>query len=144
MAKQTKLVEILGANNQAVMQSIDSHTLQLHLSSGEFSKSEPWFLKDEKNQEYVVLPQKVLRNIIMLIRKAHEDRLKVELERDIIMHAPIDFDDVMSVAINRVESLRGKDGSLPNIDSMQIVKEIKEKHPNLFIDLNTNAFVRSL
>ncbi|MCE3039322.1 DUF2603 domain-containing protein [Helicobacter anatolicus] len=144
MAKQTKLVEILGANNQAVMQSIDSHTLQLHLSSGEFSKSEPWFLKDEKNQEYVVLPQKVLRNIIMLIRKAHEDRLKVELERDIIMHAPIDFDDVMSVAINRVESLRGKDGSLPNIDSMQIVKEIKEKHPNLFIDLNANAFVRSL
>lgn len=141
-AKQKKIIEILGSNNQATLHTIDSSTLQLQLNSGNFSKNEPWFLRDEKNQEYVVLPQKVLQNIIALIRRAHEERLRVELERDIISLTPVDFDDVMSVAISKVESMRHKDGTLPNIDSMQIIQEIKEEHPNLFI--NFESYMRGL
>ncbi|CBG40253.1 DUF2603 domain-containing protein [Helicobacter mustelae] len=132
--KQKKIIEFFGSNNQAFLQSIDSQTKQLHLHSGEFSKNEPWILNDEKNEKYIVLPQKVLRNMISLIRRAHEDRLRVELERDLISLTPVDFDDAMSVAMSKIESLRQEDGSLPSIDSMKIAQEIKKEHPNLFMN----------
>ena len=97
-------------------------------------------MKDEQDLEYVVLPQKVLQNIISLIRKAHEDKLRVELERDIISLTPIDLDDVMSVAISKLESMRNKDGSLPNVDTTQLIAQIKKEHPNLFLNFDLRDF----
>ncbi len=138
LSKQQKMIDLLQVNNHARIQKIDEKVLEVHLQKGGFSSNEPWFLKDEQDLEYVVLPQKVLQNIISLIRKSHEDKLRVELERDIISFTPIDFDDVMSVAIKKVESLRNQDGSLPNINSMQLVKQIKKEYPNLFLNFDTH------
>ncbi|WP_104698075.1 MULTISPECIES: DUF2603 domain-containing protein [unclassified Helicobacter] len=136
LSKQQKMMEILQANNHGKIQKISDDLLEIQLQSGEFSNLEPCFLKDDKNREYVVLPQKVLQNIISLIRKAQEDRLKVELERDIISFTPIDFDDVMSVAVKKIEELRQQDGSLPNINTIQLIKQIKKEHPNLFLEFH--------
>lgn len=136
LSKQQKMMEILQVNNRGKIQQVGDDLLEIQLQSGKFSSTEPCFLKDEKNKEYVVLPQKVLQSIIGLIRKAHEDRLKVELERDIVSLTPVDFDDVMSVAIKKIEELRQKDGSLPNINTMQLIKQIKREHPNLFLEFH--------
>ena len=134
------MIDLLGVNNHARIQKISDKVLEVHLQSGGFSNTEPWFLKDEQDLEYVVLPQKVLQNIISLIRKAHEDKLRVELERDIISLTPIDLDDVMSVAISKLESMRNKDGSLPNVDTTKLIAQIKKEHPNLF--LNFDSYMR--
>lgn len=140
LSKQQKMIDLLGVNNHARIQKISDEVLEVHLQSGGFSSAEPWFLKDEQDLEYVVLPQKVLQNIISLIRKAHEDKLRVELERDIISLTPIDLDDVMSVAISKLESMRNKDGSLPNVDTTQLIAQIKKEHPNLFLNFDLRDF----
>lgn len=136
LSKQQKMMDLLSVKNQGRIQRLTEDILEIHLQSGDFSSTEPCFLKDEKNKEYVVLPQKALQQIIALVRKAHEDKLKVELERDIISLTPIDFDDAMSVVSAKLESLRSKDGSLPNINTTQFTKEIKKEYPNLFLDFH--------
>lgn len=138
LPKQKKMIDLLQTNNHANIQKISDEILEVHLQRGTFSSNEAWFLKDEQDVEYVVLPQKVLQNIVALIRKAHEEKLRVELERDIISLTPIDFDDVMSVAIKKIESMRHKDGSLPNINSLQLIKQIKEEYPNLFLNFDSH------
>ncbi|PAF47601.1 hypothetical protein BKH46_03505 [Helicobacter sp. 12S02634-8] len=122
--------------NQAKASRIDADKILLELQSGEFNTQEAWFLKDEDNQEYIVLPQNLLNSIIQTIKKAYEDKLKVELERDIATQTPIDFDDVLAVAFKRLESYRRSDGSLPRIDTRSFVKQIKKEYPNLFFDLD--------
>lgn len=136
-SEKANLSEVLNAQNMGYLQRVSEDVLEVYLQNGSFNSQESWFLKDNGGQEYVVLPQHILKTIISLLRKAHEDRLKVELERDIISLTPIDFDDVMSVATSRVESLRNKDGSLPHINTMQLIKDIKKEHPNLFLNLDS-------
>ncbi|PAF43395.1 DUF2603 domain-containing protein [Helicobacter sp. 11S03491-1] len=122
--------------NQASARKVDDKKILLELQKGEFSSQEAWFVKDQDNQEYVMIPEVVLKSIIRTIKKAYEDKLKVELERDIATHTPIDFDDVMAVAINKLEAFRKSDGSLPKIDTSSFVKQIKKEYPNLFFDLD--------
>lgn len=113
---------------------IDESKIILELQKGQFSKEEAWFVKDEENYEFVMIPQALLKNIIHTIRKAKEDKLLVELERDIISQVPVDFDDVMAVAIDKLESSRKNDGSLPEINTQIFVHQIKKEHPNLFLN----------
>ena len=136
LQKQQKLSDILKSQNYGYLQRVDDELFEVYLQGGKINSKEPCFLRDENNEEYVILPQRVLKSIIALVRKAHEDHLRVELERDVISLTPIDFDDVMSVAMNRLESLRNKDGSLPQINTMQFLKEIKKEHPNLFLNFD--------
>ncbi|PAF47457.1 hypothetical protein BKH41_07720 [Helicobacter sp. 12S02232-10] len=123
-------------NNQVKAKKIDATKVLLELQKGEFSSQEAWFVKDENNQEYVMIPEALLKNIVQTIRKAYEDKLKVELERDIATHTPIDFEDVMAVAVKKLETFRKSDGSLPRIDTHSFVEQIKKEHPNLFFDLD--------
>ncbi|PAF52383.1 DUF2603 domain-containing protein [Helicobacter sp. 13S00477-4] len=122
-------------NNQVMAKHIDDTKILLELQKGEFNSQEAWYIKDENDSEYVMIPEAVMKNIVQTIKKAYEDKLIVELERDIATHTPIDFDDVMTVAIKKLESFRKSDGSLPNINTQSFVKQIKKDHPNLFFDL---------
>lgn len=122
--------------NHINAKKIDDTKMLLELQKGEFSSNEAWILKDEEDNEYVVIPESVLKNIILSVRKAHEDKLKVEIERDIFAHTPIDFDDVKAVAINKLEKCRKSDGSLPKIDTQSFVNQIKKEYPNLFFNID--------
>lgn len=142
VSKSKQLVDILRAKNFAHIDYLSEDLLEVSLQKGEFSPKEPWFLKDSKGREYVVLPQNVLDAMISLIRNVHEERLKTQIQRDLISFAPIDFDDVMSVVNSHLEDLRNEDGSLPPVDSMRLIGEIKKKYPNLFLNLeNFNLLV---
>ncbi|PAF54473.1 hypothetical protein BKH42_00755 [Helicobacter sp. 13S00482-2] len=123
-------------NNHISAKKIDETKMLLELQKGEFSSKEAWFVKDEENNEYVMVPQSVLKGIILTIKKAYEEKLKVEIERDIIAHTPVDFDDVKTVANNRLERYRKSDGTLPKIDTRSFVGQIKKEHPNLFFNLD--------
>ncbi len=83
------------------------------------------------------MPDNVISLLAENARKAFEARLRAELERDIITQAPIDFEDVREVSLQLLENLRQKDGNLPNINTLNFVKQIKKEHPNLFLILTT-------
>lgn len=134
-SKQLNAAQIFHSNNLAKASKISSTQILLNLEKGEFNPQEAWFIEDDDGQEYVVMPQNILKHIISIIRTAHEEKLYLELSRDISQNIPIDFDDVMAVALENIESKRLPDGSLPKINTKSLIKTIKKQYPNLFLTL---------
>lgn len=123
---------IFEAKTRGKISQIDDKTLQITLSSGKIDKNEAYFLTDDAQNEFVIFPQQILKDVISIIKRAHEMRLQAELERDVMSFMPVDFDDVMVVATQKMEKLRDEDGKLPKIDTTALIREIKKEHPNLF------------
>ena len=122
--------------NLGILRRLDSREMLLSMEQGVFSKEDLWFLQDEEGEEYVVFPQKLFIRLLSRIRTTQEEKLLIELEKDIISQMPIDFDDAMVVAKTTLESLRQNDGSLPEINTTLLARDIKKRHPNLFFDIN--------
>lgn len=127
--------QIFSGENTARISRISKSQILLHLEKGAFDPREAWFLRDDDGEEYVVMPQNILKKIISIIRNAHEEKLLLELSRDISQQTPVDFDDVMAVALNKLESKRLPDGSLPKINTKSLIKAIKKQYPNLFLNI---------
>ncbi|WP_221278987.1 DUF2603 domain-containing protein [Helicobacter gastrocanis] len=121
--------------NKIQAKQISAQQVLLELEEGSFNAQEAWFVKDEQDQKFVVIPEVLLQHIVRVIQRAYEDKVMVELERDMASLTPIDFADAMAVVFKKLEGLRGKDGSLPKISSLDFVKQIKKQHPNLFFNL---------
>lgn len=110
-----------------------------------FNSKEAWWIQDEEGEQYLLLPHSVLKKVLSAIEGINEEKLLLELGRDVIQSAPIDFDDVMAVAIDRIESKRLDDGSLPpHINTKSIISEIKKSHPNLFFNIETHFLRKNL
>ncbi len=122
--------------NRAFFKKISANEMLLELEKGAFKKNEAYFISDEEDKNYVLVPDNVISLLAENARKAFEARLRAELERDIITQAPIDFEDVREVSLQLLESLRQKDGNLPNINTLNFVKQIKKEHPNLFFNFD--------
>lgn len=147
MANGTKELnpsQLFHADNLAKASKISDTQVLLNLKTGSFNPQEAWFIEDEEGQEYVLIPQNVLKHIIGIIRSAHEEKLYLELSRDISQQIPIDFDDVMAVALEQVEARRLPDGSLPKIDTKSLIKTIKKQYPNLFLTLPDRMLAKGL
>ncbi|MDU7693300.1 MAG: DUF2603 domain-containing protein [Helicobacter sp.] len=114
------------------LQYLDDTTAQITMQNGAISKEEVCFLKDDENNEYALLPQHILKDVIKIIKRAHEMRLQAELERDIISLMPLDFDDVLSVAKEQISQIRDKNGVWVKINTRELTKKIKKDYPNLF------------
>lgn len=128
------LQEDIGENLGSLTR-LEEDKMLLAMERGGFSKEDLWFLRDEEGEEYVVFPQKLFIHLLSRIRTTQEEKLVMMLEKDIISQMPIDFDDVMVVAKNTLETLRLSDGNLPEINTASFAKELKKKYPNLFFDL---------
>ncbi|WP_334084183.1 DUF2603 domain-containing protein [Helicobacter typhlonius] len=124
------------SENLGVLHKTSDSTMLLAMQSGEFSKEDLWFLKDDEGEEYVVFPQKLFLQLIRHIKHIQEEKLMMNLEKDVISQMPIDFDDAMAVAKNALESLRRSDGNLPEINTANLAKNIKKEYPNLFFDID--------
>lgn len=119
-----------------------NHQILLSVKNGDFSKEDFCFLQDEEGKEYVVFPQKLFMQLLAKIKDMQEERFMMMLEKDLISQMPIDFEDVMAVAREILESMRQSDGNLPEINSAVFAKELKEKYPNLFFDIDYLRRVR--
>ncbi len=122
--------------NRAFLKKISTNEMLLELEKGAFKKNEAYFISDEEDKNYVLVPDNMISLLAENARKAFEARLRAELERDIITQAPIDFEDVREVSLQLLENLRQKDGNLPNINTLNFVKQIKKEHPNLFFNFD--------
>ncbi|GHR99252.1 UPF0763 protein [Helicobacter pylori] len=135
--KSQKLINSLTTQkNRAFLKKISTNEMLLELEKGAFKKNEAYFISDEEDKNYVLVPDNVISLLAENARKAFEARLRAELERDIITQAPIDFEDVREVSLQLLENLRQKDGNLPNINTLNFVKQIKKEHPNLFFNFD--------
>ena len=124
------------SENLGILRKLEDDTMLLAMERGGFSKEDLSFLCVDEGEEYVVFPQKLFVRLLTRIRNIQEEKLIMKLEKDIISQMPIDFDDVMVVAKNILESLRLSDGSLPEINTALLAKDIKKKYPNLFFNLD--------
>ncbi len=147
MANRTEsitLSHLFTTDNIAKANKISDTQILLNLERGSFNPQETWFLQDDDAQEYVVIPQNVLKKIVGILRRTHEEKLMLELARDISQNTPIDFDDVMAVALKRLESKRLSDGSLPYINTKAIIRELKKDYPNLFFNLPNGFLLKGI
>jgi hypothetical protein len=76
--------------------------------------------------------------IIRLLSTSQSENFHHKLEKAIWQRLPIDFEDVWSVAMDRIQTMARaqSDSTVVNIDLDWLVSEIKQKYPNLFYHLD--------
>ena len=116
----------------------DSSKKLLTLKSGNWNDKEPWFVIDQDGKIHTMLSLDTLLYIINALRSAQEENFNLKLEKSIWQNVPIDFQDVWVVAMDEVKKQlkNSKDKKSFNIDIDKVVKDIKKKYPNLFLNLD--------
>ncbi len=117
----------------------DKNIRELHIKNGSFNTEEPWFVtdSDDDKKAYAVLPMEAFNQIVKTMKEIQQENFNLKLEKSILSQVPTDFEDVWVVAMDRIESLVDKEN--PNkpisIDIDKLILDIKEEHPNLFINM---------
>lgn len=115
------------------LKQVDDNTLSIQLTEGELTQEKPCFISDDKNQEYVLLSAELLQQILQNMKQAQEERFAISLEKDIANLMPLDYDDVLSVAKQKLQELNL---DILQIDTQQLAKSIKQEYPNLFFNFD--------
>lgn len=141
MARQTQM-NFLSSNNFARITKETKKKLTIELEEGEFNKNEVWFLQDELENEFIVIPKNAFRRIVNAMQSASEEKIQLQIAKFVSQNLPVDFDDVMAVALKILESKRLETGMLPPIDAQDLVNKIKQDYPNLFFKIPNELFSR--
>lgn len=99
---------------------------------------DPFVLKNKNKQESVVIPSQIFEEMITKLEELKQNQLELELEKAIAGSMPLDFEDVWKVAITELE-VEQQSSLTADLDIEFVVKKIKKKHPNLFIDMSDIA-----
>ena len=110
----------------------------LTLKSGNWENEEPWFAIDKNGKIHTMLSLDTLLHIVKSLRIAQEENFNLKLEKSIWQNVPIDFQDVWVVAMDEIKKQlkNSKDKRSLNIDIDKVVKDIKKRYPNLFLNLD--------
>jgi len=111
---------------------------ELHLKSGSWESEDPWFAIDEEDTKkaYAFIPSDSFSQMLKVLKQAQKENFDLKLEKTIWQNVPNDFDDVWVVAMDEIRNLAQKEGNKPvSIDLEKLITDIKEEHPNLFINL---------
>ena len=111
--------------------SDEADTKILRLKSGSWnSKKEPWLVLDEKQKLHALLSMDSLTKIVENFRQMEQEAFSLKLEKSILQHLPIDFNDVWAVAIEEIKKYKKTPA-----DFDKVIYKIKKEHPNLFLNL---------
>lgn len=115
----------------------------LELQSGDFNSKKPWFIIDEDNRVHPLVSVELLMTFLNATRDALQENLNIRLEQAIIQELPIDYNDVLAVAMNEVGNIINspKEKSIVNLNVDGVVQTIKKRHPNLFYNMDMNEMV---
>ncbi len=110
----------------------------LVLKKGNWDGEEPWFAIDKDEKIHTIISLDTLLQIIKSLKTAQEENFNLKLEKTIWQNIPIDFQDVWTVAMEEIKD-KLKDSKYKNsvdINIEKVVKDIKKKHPNLFLNMD--------
>ena len=116
----------------------DPNVKELHLKSGSWESKDAWFAIDEEDTKraYAFIPSDSFSQMLKVLKHAQKENFDLKLEKTIWQNVPNDFDDVWVVAMDEIRSLAQNEGNKPvSIDLEKLISDIKEEHPNLFINL---------
>ncbi len=116
----------------------DPKVKELHLESGNPKEEDPWFAIEEDNDKkaYAFIPLEAFNQMINILKNVQKENFDLKLEKTIWQNIPQDFDDVWVVAMDEIRKLAKQENNQPiSIDLDKLIKDIKQKHPNLFINL---------
>jgi len=110
----------------------------LTLQSGDWKNEEPWFIIDKNGKIHTMLSLDTLLHIVKSLKNTQEENFNLKLEKSIWQNVPLDFQDVWVVAMDEIKKQlkNSKDKKSFNIDIDNVVKDIKKKYPNLFLNLD--------
>jgi len=109
---------------------------RLRLKNGSWnSKKEPWLVLDEKQKLHALLSMDSLTKIVENFREMEQEAFSLKLEKSILQHLPLDFNDVWAVAVEAIK----KQKKTP-ADFDKVILKIKKEHPNLFLNLQDFHF----
>ncbi|BDR28598.1 DUF2603 domain-containing protein [Helicobacter suis] len=129
--------------NRVQAKLLSPKQMLLELEEGDFNTKEAWFVKDDQDQKYVVIPESLLQYIVRMIQKAYEDKVIVELERDMATLTPIDFADAMAVVFKKLEAMRGSVLSLPKISLKWRFKRSKAWQKRVIFPFTRKSFLQT-
>lgn len=116
----------------------DDRHKELELIQGDWNDTRPWIILDERDRIYTLTSAESLSMIVHLLTASQSENFQHKLEKAIWQSLPIDFEDVWSVAMDRIQTMARSqsDSMVVNIDLDWLVNEIKQKYPNLFYHLD--------
>lgn len=109
----------------------------LSLKSGSWSGKEPWFVIDENQKLHTMVSLDSIGNFIKNFQQLQEDHFDLKLEKTILQHVPIDYQDVWAVAMDELKKIAGENNNAKSlsVDLEKLLRKIKKDHPNLFLNL---------
>ena len=121
----------------------------LSLTSGSWESKEPWFVIDEEQKLHAMVSIDTMNKLIENFKGLQQDNFDLKLEKTILQHVPIDYQDVWTVAMDEIKklALKNSNSKTVNVDLERLLRKIKKEHPNLFLnlkDLFANQFTQQI
>ena len=141
--KVDKLSKSLGFGENSktlfeIKKTDDPKIKELHLQSGSWESEDAWFAIDveETKKAYAFIPSDSFSQMLKVLKQAQKENFDLKLEKTIWQNIPNDFDDVWIVAMDEIKHLAQNEENKPvSIDLEKLISDIKEDHPNLFINM---------
>lgn len=118
------------------IENIDENKKMLNLEIGSWNSQEPWFGIDSKDKIHTLISADSILTFVEAYKKVVKENFDLKLEKSIMKQVPIDFYDVWIVCMEEVKKQTLNDNNEHDLDLDLIVKNVKEKNPNLFLDID--------
>lgn len=121
-----------------IIEDDDKNKKTLCLKSGSWGNEEPWFGVDKDDDIHIMVSLKSLMTFMNSYKNMAIENFDLRLEKTILKQLPIDFGDVWVVCMDEIKNMakQNQNETNLNINLDDIVKKVKEKYPNLFVDMS--------
>ncbi len=127
---ETMINEIENIYNILELAKTDKKKL-LHVDK--CKKNEPTFVLDDDEKLHTLIPLETLDALVNALKDSQEENFNLKLEKVILRHVPVDFADALAVVMSELSFLPQEQMDL---DLNTLVKNVKKKHPNLFVNID--------
>jgi len=124
------------SKKRATIVDLESGKKELVMQNSDWCEDEPLYVESEDGKKtFVMINHDSFKELVKIVKKHQEEAFKLKLEKEILQSMPIDFDDVWVVAMNEIKKSAASNGK--NVDTKDIIKNIKKSYPNLFFDMES-------